>query len=71
MATRELDEKVNQHISHLAEHHGHLAGHNDARRQDHDYLSQVRVVPTNSGREILSVPVPMTLKSQIGNPVGA
>ena len=58
-----------KHLDHLGQHHDDLAGRDRATRQDHDYLSHVRVIPTNSGRDIVSVPVPMTIKSQIGNPV--
>lgn len=62
-------EPVEKHIHHLGQYHGHLAGHNNATARDHDYLSQIRVIPTNSGKDIISVPVPMTIKSQLGNPV--
>ena len=70
MPSNESDNDIDKHMGHLAQHHGHLAGHNDARKRDHDYLSQIRVIPTNTGQEIVSVPVPMTIKSQMGNPVG-
>lgn len=69
MVSHDSQTNLEEHIGHLAHHNGHLAGHNDARKRDHDYLSQIRVIPTNSGHEIISVPVPITLKSQLGNPV--
>ena len=69
MSPNQSDSRIDKHVDHLAQHNGHLAGHNDARKRDHDYLSQIRVIPTNSGQEIISLPVPMTIKSQLGNPV--
>lgn len=60
---------LDEHFHHLGDHHGEIAGHERATKRDHDFLSQIRVIPTNSGHEIISIPVPMTLKSQIGNPV--
>lgn len=60
---------LEKHTEHSARYHGHLAGnHNDVRKRDHDYLSQIRVNKTNDGKEIVSVPVPITIKSQLGNP---
>lgn len=60
---------LEKHVDHSSRYHGHLAGnHNDVRKRDHDYLSQIRVIRTNDGKDIVSVPVPMTIKSQLGNP---
>lgn len=60
---------LEQHNDHTSRYHGHLAGnHNEVHKRDHDYLSQIRVIKTNDGKDIVSVPVPMTIKSQIGNP---
>jgi hypothetical protein len=69
MPPSETVDGVDEHKDHLTRHYGHLAGQNDARIRDHDYLSQIRVIQTNGDKDILSVPVPMTIKSQIGNPV--
>jgi hypothetical protein len=69
MSPSETIDPLDEHKDHITRHFGHLAGHNDARVRDHDYLSQIRVIPTNGDRDIISVPVPMTTKSQIGNPV--
>ena len=64
-----VEEVFEKHNDHSSRYHGHLAGHrNDVRKRDHDYLSQIRVIKTNDGKEIVSVPVPMTIKSQLGNP---
>ena len=60
---------LSEHLNHLAKHHGEGAGHGQATKRDHEFLSQVRVVSTESGHEVISIPVPMTIKSQIGNPV--
>lgn len=70
-STVEKSNVLDKHLHHLGQHHGDLAGHERATKRDHDFLSQIRVIPTNSGHEIVSIPVPMTLKSQIGNPVSA
>lgn len=60
---------LEKHTEHSSRYHGHLAGnHNDVRKRDHDYLSQIRVIKTNDGKEIVSLRVPMTIKSQLGNP---
>lgn len=60
---------LEKHTEHSSRYHGHLAGnHDDVRKRDHDYLSQIRVIKTDDGKEIVSVPVPMTIKSQLGNP---
>lgn len=61
--------ELEKHTHHLSQHHGELAGHQRATKRDHDFLSQIRVIPTHSGHQIVSIPVPMTIKSQIGNPV--
>lgn len=69
MSPSETVDQVDEHKDHITRSFGHLAGHNDARIRDHDYLSQIRVIQTNGDKDIVSVPVPMTTKSQIGNPV--
>lgn len=61
--------ELEKHEEHHSRYNGHLVGHhNDVRKRDHDYLSQIRVIKTNDGKDIISVPVPMTTKSQLGNP---
>ena len=64
-----VEDAFEKHTDHTSRFHGHLAGNrNEVRKRDHDYLSQIRVTKTNDGKEIVSVPVPMTIKSHIGNP---
>ena len=64
-----VEDALEKHTDHSSRYHGHLAGNrNDVCKRDHDYLSQIRVITTNDGKEIVSVPVPMTIKSQLGNP---
>jgi hypothetical protein len=61
--------RARKHEEHHTRYNGHLPGlNNDVRERDHDYLSQTRVIKTNDGKDIISVPVPMTIKSQLGNP---
>jgi hypothetical protein len=69
MSPNETVDQLGEHKDHITRHFGHLAGHNDARIRDHDYLSQIRVIQTNGDKDVMSVPIPMTTKSQIGNPV--
>jgi hypothetical protein len=68
MSLSETVDQLDEHKDHITRHFGHLAGRNDARIRDHDYLSQIRVIQTNGDKDIMSVPIPMTTKSQIGNP---
>jgi hypothetical protein len=64
-----VEDALEKHTDHSSRYHGHLPGNrNNVCKRDHDYLSQIRVITTNDGKEIVSVPVPMTIKSQLGNP---
>lgn len=45
--------ELEKHTHHLGQHHGELAGHQRATERDHDFLSQIRVIPTNSGHQIV------------------